>query len=76
MYVPPWPKAISMLSPVYQVVLGKALGASAWSFDPDGLAVDPALDLAGEVDAGQLAQAVLGGLVLDRRSAPYLAASA
>ena len=29
--VPPWPKAISMLSPVYQVVLGKAVGFSAWS---------------------------------------------
>ena len=29
--VVPWPKAISMLSPVYQLTVGKAFGASAWS---------------------------------------------
>ena len=41
---------------------GRALGVQ---LEPLGLAVHPALGLAGQVDAGQLAQPVLGGLVLD-----------
>ena len=54
-----------MLSPVYQVVLGKAVGSSACSFWRSGRAVDPARDLVGQVDSGQLAQAVAGRHVLD-----------
>ena len=55
-----------MLSPVYQVVLGKAGRALGVELDPLGQAVDPALAFAGKVDAGELAETVLGGLVLDR----------
>ncbi len=46
--------------------VGEGLGVLGVELEPFGLAVHPALDLSRQVDTGQLAQAVLGGLVLDR----------
>src|SRR6266498_6014248 len=67
--VPPWPKASSRLRPGYQPVLGKAAGAWRWrAWRTVGL-VDPAGRLAGQGDAGRLAEPVPLRHPLDRLAA-------
>ena len=66
MTVPPWPKASSRLFPVTPAVVGVVLGVLGVLACHHLRRVDPGVvGLAGEVDAGHVPVAELGGRVLD-----------